>query len=416
MHADRNVRLLQMHAVCMNMCFIVPVLVPYYRDRMGLGFDDFLLGEAAFAATLVLLEVPSGWLSDVWKRRHVLLLGTLFEMLGYGLLLVADGLWMAVAAQCVIGVGISLISGTNTALLYDSLLSEGREAEYRRHEGRRMGLGLYSVAGASMTGGLLYAVDQRLPVVMSLVALGAAALSSLMLHEPERHRRPALRHPLADMLETARHALAGHVELGLVIVFAALMFSATKVVMWSQQPYYMAMGLPESFYGVLMAAGFVIGGASSHFAHLLDGRVSNLKALLGVWMLGVVCCLGASLTLGVMGGWPGAAMLMLAGTCLYGLAAPRVSEVVNRHVGSERRATALSTQSLLCALVFMPLSLLMGRAEKDHGVDGMLLGMSLWLGLAGLCLLLWCLRRRLRARRHAVAPRRRLAPAFAAAA
>lgn len=416
MHADRNVRLLQMHAVCMNMCFIVPVLVPYYRDRMGLGFDDFLLGEAAFAATLVLLEVPSGWLSDVWKRRHVLLLGTLFEMLGYGLLLVADGLWMAVAAQCVIGVGISLISGTNTALLYDSLLSEGREAEYRRHEGRRMGLGLYSVAGASMTGGLLYTVDQRLPVVMSLVALGAAALSSLMLHEPERHRRAVLRHPLADMLETARHALAGHVELGLVIVFAALMFSATKVVMWSQQPYYMAMGLPESFYGVLMAAGFVIGGASSHFAHLLDGRVSNLKALLGVWMLGVVCCLGASLTLGVMGGWPGVAMLMLAGTCLYGLAAPRVSEVVNRHVGSERRATVLSTQSLLCALVFMPLSLLMGRAEKDHGVDGMLLGMSLWLGLAGLCLLLWCLRRRLRARRHAAAPRRRLAPAFAAAA
>lgn len=294
LHADRNVRLLQRHAVCINMCFIVPIIIPYYRDRMGLGFDDFLLGEAAFAATL-----------------------------------------------------------------------------------------------------------------------GAGALCAMRLHEPERHRRATVRHPLADMLETARYALSGHVELGLVIVFAALMFSATKVVMWSQQPYYMAMGLGEHVYGLLMAAGFVLGGASSHFAHLLDGRVSNLKALLGVWLLGVVCCTLASVSLGVLGGWPGAVLLMLAGTCLYGLAAPRVSEVVNRHVGSERRATVLSTQSLLCALVFMPLSLLMGRAEKDHGVDGMLLGMALWLCLAGLCLLLWCLRRRLRARRTTV-QRRRLVAAFAA--
>jgi len=412
MHAERNVRLLQMHTVCMNMCFIVPVVVPYYRDRMGLGFDGFLLGEAAFAATLVLLEMPSGWLSDVWKRKYVLLLGTLVDMLGYALLLMADGLWMAVTAQVVIGVGISLISGTNTALLYDSLLSEGREDEYRRHEGRRMGVGLYSVAGASVAGGFLYAVHTALPVVLSLVTLAMATVCALRLHEPDRHRRAAVKHPLADMLETARYTLAGHAELGLVVVFAALMFSATKVVMWSQQPYYMAMGLGENVYGLLMAAGFVLGGMSSQFAHVFDGRVSNLKALLGVWGLGVSCCVGASLALGAGSGAAGVAMLMLAGTCLYGLAAPRVSEVVNRHVGSDRRATVLSTQSLLCSLVFMPLSLLMGHVEKDGGVGNMLLAMALWLMLAGACLMLWCLRRRLRARQV----RRRLAAAFSAAA
>lgn len=412
MHADRNVKLLQMHAVCMNMCFVIPVIVPYYRDRMALGFDDFLLGEAAFAATLVVLEIPSGWLSDVWRRKYVLLLGTLAEMAGYALLLFAQGLWMAVAAQMVIGVGISLISGTNTALLYDSLLSEGRADDFRRHEGRRMGVGLYSVAAASVMGGFLYAVDPRLPVVLSLLTLVMAAVCALRMYEPARHRRAAVKHPLADMLETARHTLAGHAELGLVIVFAALMFSATKVVMWSQQPYYMAAGLAENVYGLLMAAGFVLGGLSSHFAHKLDNRVSNLRALLAVWLTGVLCCLGASLSLHVLGGWAGIAMLMMAGSCLYGLAAPRVSEVVNRHVGSERRATVLSTQSLLCSFVFMPLSMLMGHAEKAHGVAGMLMAMSAWLMMAGLCLVVWCLHRRRRARQR----RRRLARAFALAA
>lgn len=196
MRADRNIRLLEAHAVCINMAFIIPVVVPFYRDRMGLGFDDFLIGEAAFAVTVVLLEVPSGWLSDVWKRRHVLLAGTVFELIGYALMLVADNLIMAMLAQSVIGIGISLLSGTNTAMLYDSLLSEGRAAEYRRHEGRRMGLGLYSVAAASVMGGFIYAVDARLPVILTLVTLVMGGVCCLMMTEPDRHRRVAESTPL----------------------------------------------------------------------------------------------------------------------------------------------------------------------------------------------------------------------------
>ena len=395
MRADRNIRLLEAHAVCINMAFIIPVIVPFYRDRMGLGFDDFLIGEAAFAITVVLLEVPSGWLSDVWKRSHVLLAGTLVELVGYALMLVADNLLMAMLAQSVIGVGISLLSGTNTALLYDSLLSEGRAAEYRRHEGRRMGLGLYSVAAASVMGGFIYAVDVRLPVILTLVTLAMGAVCCLLMMEPDRYRQAVEKHPVADMIATARYALAGHAEVGLIILFAAVMFSATKVVMWAQQPYYAALGLKEEAYGLLMAAGFTLGGMSSHFAHLLDGRVSSLKALMALWLVAVACCVLASLSVS----WAGVCLLMLAGTCLYGMAAPRVSEAINKNVGSERRATILSTQSLITSLAFIPLSLGMGHVAENHGVNTMLVAMAGWLSMAGLALILWCLRKRLRAAR-----------------
>lgn len=398
MRVDRNIRLVELHALCMNMCFVIPVIVPYYRDRMQLGFDDFLLGEAAFAATVVLLEVPSGWLSDIWKRRSVMLLSSLVLLMGYTLLLLADNLWMAVASQSLIGVGISLLSGTNTALLYDSLLSAGREGEYRRLEGRRMGLGLYSVAAASIAGGWLYGVHPQLPVALSLLTMVAGVMVAAMLEEPERHRRPAEKHPVADMIDTARYALSGHAEVGLIILFAAVMFSATKVIMWAQQPYYMAMGLHENTYGLLMAAGFVLGGMSSHCNHLFDGRISGIRALGCVWALAVVCCIGASLHIG----WSGVGLLMLAGTCLYGVAAPRVSEAINRAVGSDRRATILSTQGLLTSLAFIPLSMGMGRVENLHGVDAMLVGISVWLSVAGVCLAGWCLRRRLQARRQKV--------------
>lgn len=389
MRVDRNVKLLNLHALCVNMAFIIPVIMPFYRDEMGLSFQDFLLGEAAFAATIVLLDVPAGWLSDQWQRKHILALGTLMEMTGYALLLMSKGLLMAALAQSVIGVGICLLNGTNSAILYESLMAEGREGEYRRREGKRGGLGLYSVAFASVLGGLMYPQHHFLPVMLSVVVQGLGLFFACALDEPERHRKRPEKHPVADIIETTRYALR-HPQVGFIIVFAAVMFCSTKMIMWTQQPYYMAMGLREEFFGVLMAVGFVLGGFSSQMAHRLDGRVGTYTALMLAWALAVGACLGAS----VKTGWACVALLMVGGTCIYGMTAPRVSEAINRHVTSDRRATILSTQSLLVSLLFMPVSAVMGRVSEAFGVQAVLVSLALWLCVAGVALAAFGLRRR----------------------
>src|SRR5688572_14890534 len=152
----RNIRLLELHSVFLNALFCVPVLIPFYRDEIGLSFRDFLIGESVFAAVLILLEVPSGWLSDIWKRKHVLALSSVFWIVGLSILLLAENLLHAVLAQGIIGVSVSLFSGTNSAMLYDTLLAEGRTEEYSRLEGRRQGVGLYTVALTGIGGGFLY--------------------------------------------------------------------------------------------------------------------------------------------------------------------------------------------------------------------------------------------------------------------
>ena len=204
MRVDRNVKLLNLHALCVNMAFVIPVIMPFYRDEMGLSFQDFLLGEAAFAATVVLLDVPCGWLSDQWQRKHILALGTLMELTGYALLLMSKGLLMAALAQSVIGVGICLFNGTNSAILYESLMAEGREGEYRRREGKRGGLGLYSVAFASVVGGLIYPHNHLLPVTLAVVVQSIGLFFAVALDEPERHRKRPEKHPVADIIETTR--------------------------------------------------------------------------------------------------------------------------------------------------------------------------------------------------------------------
>lgn len=384
MSTRKNIRLLEAFTVCTNAGFIIPVIIPYYRDEMGLDFQDFLIGEACFAAVVVLLEVPTGWISDVWKRKHTLALGAFFDMAGYACLAAGDGLFFAILGQSVIGVGISLISGTNSAMLYDTLLSEKREGEYRRLEGRRGGLGFYSVACASAAGGFLYPLHHQIPIALSLAFIAAAIILACAMDEPLRHKQRPEKHPLADMAMTAKYALKGHAEVGLIILFAAVMFCSTKIIMWTQQPYYMEMGLHESLFGLLMAAGFLLAGASSQLGYRLDGRISSIRALAGAWAAAAAVCIGA----GAHVGWSGVALLMIGGSCLYGIAAPRVSEAINARVASARRATVLSTQNLMVSLLFIPVSMAVGKIADGHGVQGALFAIAAWLGIAGIFLAL----------------------------
>lgn len=382
MRIKRNLKLMSAYTITASAFFEIGVIVPYYHDVMGLSFQDFLIGEAVFAAVVVLLEVPMGWLSDQWQRKHVLALGAFFSLLGHACLLVGDNLVWAITAQGILGIAVALMSGTNVAMIYDSLAVAGQEGDFRKHEGRRGGFSFYTVAVAGVIGGVLYKLDPHLPLAVTLFFLLASIVFACMMDEPQRHKRRAEKHPIADMAATANYALRGHAEVGMLILFAAVLFCATKLIMWSQQPYYLAIGLDASLFGVLVACGFLLAGFSSQFGHRIDGRVGSLTALGCAWLLTLLICV----ITGVYQGLAGVALLMIGGSAIYGLANPRVSEAINKRVDSARRATILSTQSLLTNLFFIPSSLIIGMASDRLGIGGGLLAIAGWLLLAGLLL------------------------------
>lgn len=380
-----NTTLLEGYNICLNAIFIMPVFIPFYRDHIGLSFQDFLIGEAVFAAVIVALEVPSGWLSDVWKRKNVLILSCAIWIAGFSVLIVADNLAMTIIAQSIIGVAVSLFSGTNTALLYDTLAAQGREAEYSRREGRRMAFMLYSIAFASIAGGFMYMVHPLLPLLATIAMAFPALFCCILLTEPPRYKTAVQGHPIKDMAITLRYALHGHKEIAFIIIFAALLFSGTKMIMWSQQPYYIELALPEYVFGFLLAGGFVFGGFSSQMAHRLDGRISNLLTLTLCLLAALMICILCGMTVGLHG----VALLMIGGTCLYGIAMPRVNNAINIRIASDRRATILSTLNLLRELFFIPISLIAGWLVAGGGIGNGLWAVAGWLALAGLFIALW---------------------------
>lgn len=379
--ADHNARLLNLFALCHGAVFAIPILLPYYRDQIGLGFKELMAGEALFAAIIILSEVPTGWLADHWKRKFCLALAGLAGMTGWFLLMQAETFAHTVIAQGILGVSISLVSGTLSALHYDSLLTEGRIDEYRKQEGRRHGLGLFSIGVSSLLGGFLYKANPDFPLICTMVAGFCMASIALLMIEPPRFQTAGHKNPFVVMGQTLRYALHGHKEIAEIIFVSAALFSATKMMMWSQQAYYTSIHLDERWFGALMAIGFLTGSAASHLGHLFDHKFNNRIVLLAMTISVVVLC-ASSAFLGNLYG----ALLLLAGSLFWGIGWPRVQDAINKRTDSHHRATVLSTASMMIHLLFIPLSLMLGWMTDHHGIEMAVLCLCLIPGLAALVL------------------------------
>ena len=53
---------------------VMPIIVLFYEDH-GLGLQDVFILKSVYSVAAVTLEIPSGYLADVWGRKKCLILG-----------------------------------------------------------------------------------------------------------------------------------------------------------------------------------------------------------------------------------------------------------------------------------------------------------------------------------------------------
>ena len=61
---------------------VMPIIVLFYEDH-GLGLQDVFILKSVYSVAAVTLEIPSGYLADVWGRKKCLILGCILFFGGY---------------------------------------------------------------------------------------------------------------------------------------------------------------------------------------------------------------------------------------------------------------------------------------------------------------------------------------------
>src|SRR5262249_35246013 len=123
---SRNLRLLYGFSFFDPFMIVIPVWVPYLTTQ-GITMRQFMELQAVFAIVILCGEVPTGLLSDVWGRKKTLLVGSTLKAISFSLLPLWSSYEGFLFYHLTMGIALSMISGGDVALLYESHLAAGGE-------------------------------------------------------------------------------------------------------------------------------------------------------------------------------------------------------------------------------------------------------------------------------------------------
>lgn len=374
------------------------IITLFWKDQIGLSLTEILLLQGIFAVAMVIMEYPSGYLSDRIGYRKALNYAALLGVVGWGLYTIADSFTGVLVAEIILGISLSFISGSDSALLFESLKGTEEEANYARHEGKMTGCGQIGEACGAIFAGVLYATAPLLPFIIQVGVWVLIFLLTRTLAEPKRKQQQAISH-LREAWQSTRYALIDNKRLRYTILLNLVLGLASFYPVWLIQPYMQAGGVPITWFGPVWAVAnlsVAVFALASHRSHL---KLGNAKMVVVFALLVFSGYLG----LGLAGGLWGFAFYYLL-TCMRGLRGPMMLNHAQLEIPSANRAGILSLQSLCFRLSFVCTGPLIGMLADRVGVQQTFLLLCYAFGLI-LPPVVWLFLRQLGKERHPASPR-----------
>ena len=346
------------------MVLFMPIIWLFYEEN-GLTITDLFVIQAIYSVTIALIEIPSGYVADVFGRKNSMIIGTFFSFLGiltYSLSFGFDGFLLA--ALC-LGVGQSFISGSDTALMYDSLVELDRSDDFIRLEGRTISMGNLAEATAFVIGGFLAQISLRTPFYYQVGIALVGFVIALLLVEPKIHRlQDGKSKPWKNIKNIIHYAIIENNILRAYIFYSAVIGAATLTMAWFSQPYFKALDIGVVYFGLIGAGLNLAVAIPSYYAHEIERRV-NTKALLSLILLLIVgCYFTVAYTTTLWG-----LLILLLFYITRGVATPVLRDYMNRHIPSNMRATVMSIRSFIIRILFASTSPILGYVADLYSLQ-----------------------------------------------
>ena len=380
---DRNIARLYVFSFLKMTLFPMAIITLFWKDQIGLSLTDILLLQAIFSVATVVLEYPSGYISDRLGYRTTLIMACLLAIGGWSLYLRAGSFSGVLVAELFLGGAWAFISGADSALLFETLRAGGKEQLYARFDGRMTGCGQTGEAIGALFAGLMYAAWPLLPfvgqILLWLMALGLCL--SLVEPEPETEPQPEIGSHLLEALRICRYAFVDNHHLRATILFGTLLGSASFYTVWLIQPYMQESGVPIPWFGPVWAGANLTVALFSVLSQRLHLALGH-RLMTGLFILLIVTGYGG---LGLAAGvWSFLFYYLL--TAMRGLQGPIMRNHMQKASRRHNRASVLSLHSLAFRVMFVVTGPLVGLSADHLGLRptfGLLAGLFALLLLPG---------------------------------
>ena len=330
-----------------NTYFISAVLVPFYIDWGHIKFSQILFLNAWFMFWNFLLEIPTGTIADFLGRKVSIIMGCCVGIVGILVYVSYPSLYVFLAAEIIFAVSYTLLSGADEALVYDSLIEMEQTSISKKVLSRMESFKLTGIVIGAVIGSFIAKyIGLRQTLTFQIIPMGIALFLSLSLKEP-----PVREAKIAVTFKSYRKILADGVKyflsnriLKILTLDNVIVNAIAWIIIWFYQALLQKAGVDIVIFGFVHSfmciAQIIIISNYIRFEKLLGSRRMVLFG--GAFLTGVFYIMLSVTT---------SAPVVFAGIILaagFGLSrGPLFSNYMNKHIPSDKRATVLSTTSML---------------------------------------------------------------------
>ncbi len=363
----RNVALYPWYQFCRNLTFWQAIWFLFFQTE--LSASQAILLYVIYDIGTTALEVPSGYLSDRVGRRFTLIVSAGCGLAGAVLLSFGSGFAVFALAQVCLGASTAFVSGTDSALLYESLAATGEEDKIETHELRAWRFSFSALAVSAVLGGIMAFQSFTLPFLAGAAILAGVLVLTFRFSEPPHAAPPVAQGGELMRLRTLGTALTQPVLVWL-LVLSVLMYGFSHVPYVFGQPFILQ---------ALSAAGWaseapIVSGVTSASMMLVSVLISlialRLRKRLG---LPVILLFAFALQIALIG------ILALTDSLIAiallflrmvpdALSRPFILARIQPMLSDDSRATYLSLQSFCGRLLFAATLYAASLSASDVGL------------------------------------------------
>jgi MFS family permease len=338
---DRNIILAYLLAFAKNSWFWLGIWVFYYlkfTNYAGIG-----LIEAALFITIIITEIPTGAIADLFGKKKTLILAFFLLTVSSVAMGLFPNLWAILVCALVGGIGSSLYSGTLDALVYDTLKEKNNSHLYDKVIANINSIVWIAPAVCGAIGGFMYVMSPTLPFFACGFVYSLAFFAAFFLREPRIDSEKfsfhnfilQTKHGVKELTKTLdiREQTILLLSVGVFVVIMDEMLNSFLSV---------EFGFKAQALGILWSVLYLASSAASQLTPMLKKMLGDRKALILTCVIIAVTLLISPITGLILGG-----ITLLIRSAMQALYVNFTSVIINNNTESKYRATTLSTFNMI---------------------------------------------------------------------
>lgn len=359
---DKNILIFYLYSVFSDLIMLGPIVLLFFLSR-GLSFTQIMLLQAIFAATMMVSEIPTGVIADIFRRKHVLFLSNVIVAIGIFMLVFATNFYLFALTEILVGFAVSLNSGAEQALIYDDLLKKGKEKDFVKIQGHATFLlGLVMAIGCILSG-YLFEINKVIPIYISSMWVFLGAIIILFFNEEKitiTSRKTF--NDFKQILVKGFTYTKNHKKVRTIILYSIFFSFFFSITFWAYPVYMEELNIPVRYFGYVFAGMNLIYALSSKYAYLYVKATKGFTLISLSWVISIGFAFSGIIK-SILG------LFSFSGEQIIRGVQPIVTDkYVNKHIPSEMRATIMSYKTLTITFTAMVSKLIFGVLVDNFGI------------------------------------------------